>query len=337
MVDPHVHLRDWNQNDKETIYHGLSLYSSLSFDTIFDMPNTSPAITNRENALKRLRDADSAIHRLDRDIFYSIYLGLTSDSEQIKDMVDLYYSLYPRVCGLKMFCSQSTGNMGIVTLAEQEKVYSTLISTGYDGVLALHAEKEALFNKEATLHEDKRPPESESESIKDQIKLLEELGFKGKVHICHVSTKKGLEEITEAKKRNIIKITAGVTPHHALLSREEGNKYSTMNPPLRREEDRAYIFSSLLNGVVDIVESDHAPHTLLDKERGASGIPGIEGMILLIERLRENNISEELLNALFGRNALTLFGIKRETKRVPYFTPEEKTLSHFSYPYSAWF
>ena len=90
-----------------------------------------------------------------------------------------------------------------------------------------------------------------------------------------------------------------------------------MNPPLRSEEDRAFVFSSLLDGTIDWVESDHAPHTPEDKEKGASGIPGLPGMMLLLDRLRKNGADDELLKNLYGRNVISAFGLEIEDIRLP--------------------
>jgi dihydroorotase len=82
-----------------------------------------------------------------------------------------------------------------------------------------------------------------------------------------------------------------------------------MNPPLRSEEDRLAVFNSLLSGQVDWIESDHAPHTLLDKQNGASGIPGFVGTLLLIKRLREANVGEKQLKNLLGNNQNKVFNL----------------------------
>ena len=117
-----------------------------------------------------------------------------------------------------------------------------------------------------------------------------------------------------------MRITMGVTPHHALLTRhdaEDHSRYLKMNPPLRDEVDRKAVFAALMDGTADWVESDHAPHTREDKEKGASGIPGIPGMLLLLHRLREAGAGEERLKDLFGRNAMRTFGLDAEDIVLP--------------------
>ena len=112
----------------------------------------------------------------------------------------------------------------------------------------------------------------------------------------------------------------GATPHHALLSVDDAadsTRYLKMNPPLRDKSDRDAVFSALLDGTVDWAESDHAPHTLEDKEKGASGIPGLPGMLLLASKLRDAGCSEARLSDIFGGRAAAVFAIERGGQPVP--------------------
>ena len=136
MIDPHVHLRDWNQKDKETIGHGLSLYKRAGFSWVFDMPNTNPPLTSEECILKRLEEGEGIGKAY--GIRYSVYAGLTSDENQIEAMVKLQNKLFPRIIGLKLFLSNSTGNMGITTIDDQRRVIRILSECGYKGVLVVH-------------------------------------------------------------------------------------------------------------------------------------------------------------------------------------------------------
>ena len=105
-----------------------------------------------------------------------------------------------------------------------------------------------------------------------------------------------------------------------------------MNPPLRREEDRDYIFSSLLDGTIDWVESDHAPHTLADKEAGASGIPGFTGMLVLFDALKKAGCSDESLKKLFNDNAMNAFGLEAEEATLPNKIQYRISTSREEYP-----
>ena len=335
MIDPHVHLRDWNEKEKETLVHGMESGYLSGIDTFFDMPNTNPPITNRENALKRIEDgikAEEELRKRGMDVHYHLYLGLTPNKEQISEMVSLYSSLFPRIIGLKLFASHSTGNMGIIDEEEEKNVFQVLADLDYKGVVAVHAEKTSLFTTNSS-HALSRPSISEIESVRDMIEFATNAGFKGRLHIAHISTKGALELVKKAKEEGKIKITSGATPHHALFNLESENKYLKMNPPLREEEDRAFIFSSLLSGDIDWIESDHAPHTLRDKENGKCGIPGFKGTLLLIDKLRECGISEERLEKLLNTNIASTFGLENSKLSIPTDTQGREKIIGDRYPF----
>ncbi len=342
MTDPHVHLRDFNQKEKETILHGLRTAYSCGFNILLDMPNTDPSITSRTSLLKRLEKAEEDVRTVKAethcsDIYYSVYLGLTEDEEEVREMTELYREFFPSVCGLKLFASQSTGNMGIVNRSSQERIYSLLASFGYDGVLAVHAEKESLFRKYETMHSKTRPAESEIYSVSDQIESAVKAGFRGKLHIAHISTKGALNLVREARKDGEIHISCGATPHHSLLTVRNEGIFTKMNPPLREKSDRDSIIEGLFDGTVDWAESDHAPHTLSDKMKGASGIPGFEGMLRLISFLRKEGMKEERLNGLFSENAISVFALPFRGMGVPsVITDEMIEKAGREYPFSAW-
>ena len=339
MTDAHVHFRDWNQSNKETIPHGMLTGAKAGFDVFFDMPNCNPPLTDRETIEARIRkgiEAEQAIKEQGFNVHYHTYAGVTADKAQLIEVIKAYNDLFPRVCGLKMFASQSTGNMGITEEDQQREIYRTLTEENYRGVIAVHCEKESLFKVQETSHSRKRPAVSEEQSVKDQIRFAEKAGFKGTLHIAHISTCGALNAVREARERNIIRITCGATPHHILLNNQAETDIIKMNPPLRNESDRNAIWNSLFDGTIDWVESDHAPHTLEDKKNGASGLPGFEGMLQTIRKLREAEMPEERLSELFCTNALRAFGIQEQSSPIPQITERMIRDTHDAYPFSAW-
>ncbi|MBK5200533.1 MAG: dihydroorotase [Spirochaetaceae bacterium] len=319
MVDPHVHLRDWEDRNKDTIEHGIKVAIDCNFTEVFDMPNTKPPLTNRDVILDRLADAGEALINLHKSNFnYRVYAGLTKDKEQIKEVVETYFELFPMVVGLKMFAGHSTGNMGIVDIEDQEKVFKTLVEYNYDGVLAIHCEKESLmdpskFDKnDLSTQSVARPAIAEIESVSDMINLAKKTSFKGTLDIVHISTKDALELVKKTKSEiNTFRICCGATAHHALLNQSAANdkSYAKMNPPLRTEEDRIAIFNGLLDGSIDWIESDQAPHTIEDKRMGAGGIPGFSGSLLLIEALIKAGASKNRIISLVGKRVYEVFNL----------------------------
>ena len=317
MIDVHVHFRDGVQQEKETIKHGFAVAHKAGILSCFDMPNTVPPLTTKEAIMNRLEMGQKAVETINKNAIYRAYAGLTLESGQIEKMVALHRELFPRLVGFKMFAGHSTGNMGIIEKEQQQVVYEKLAQCGYRGVIAVHCEKTSLMREElfdlkmARTHSIARPPIAEVESIKDQIELIERTHFEGHLHICHISTKEGIELVKNAKARKM-RISCGATAHHALLNTESYDKLGLlvkMNPPLRDEKDRQSVFEGLLLGNVDWIESDHAPHTLKDKEGGASGIPGFAGTLLLIKALRNAGIDEKSLTSLCGGNANRVFNL----------------------------
>ena len=339
MTDAHVHFRDWNQSHKETILHGMTTGAGAGFDVFLDMPNTNPPVTDRKAVEERLAlgaSAEKELRKLGHDVHYHLYLGITPDEKQIVEMVQAYRDLFPRVCGLKMFASQSTGNMGIIGKERQLEIYRSLTELGYTGVLAVHCEKEEFFRPDETRHSDRRPSESEEASVRDQIENAENTGFRGTLHIAHISTKGALDAVREARRCGLVKITCGATPHHILLNKEAETELVKMNPPLRLESDRLAIWNALFDGTIDWIESDHAPHTMEDKQKGASGLPGFEGMLLTIKALRNAGMPESRLNGLFCTNALDAFGISVKSSPVPQVNDAMIDAARRAYPFSAW-
>ena len=340
MIDPHVHLRDWNQKDKETLVHGLGSAKKAGINHVFDMPNTDPPITSREKVLDRLSYAKEIIKENFKTMQYSVYMGITQDKDQIAEAVRTYNELFPLVIGLKLFLGHSTGNMGLITLEEQRKVMYEL--KDYTGVLVVHAEKEefcdnSLFDiKNPKTHLVARPRKAEVESIKDIIALIKEVNFKGTLHIAHLTTKEGLDIILKERENGLF-ISFGITPHHALLCIDDADDYLLkMNPPLKEKEDRDALFNYLLSDGFTFIESDHAPHTAEDKLNGASGIPGFMSNLLLIKKLRENGMSRERELDLTTYNCSKVFNLEY-SEESPVANIDKKINSLVNeYPFNAY-
>lgn len=318
MIDPHVHLRDWNQSEKETLSHGFELAWRAGIAGVFEMPNTDPPLTRREMILRRISDGDRARAALEIPIFHGIYAGITPEPEQLAEIVAAHRELFPRVVGFKLFAGHSTGNMGVVTRDEQARVWQTLADLDYRGVVAVHAETEALLRpalwdpRRPITHGAARPVEAEIHSLRQQIELALDAGFRGSIHIVHVTTPAALDIISEQRETLPFSIRGGVTPHHALLEERVAERSAVpewkVNPPLRSGRIRDGLRERVLSGAVDWIESDHAPHTWDDKQNGASGLPGIPAFRLLRDRL-QSHLPEAEVRRLSGGAVLEAFGI----------------------------
>jgi dihydroorotase len=313
FIDPHVHCRDEEQAHKETIAHALKVAERAGFTAIFDMPNVARPVTTKERVMERLELAK----RAESPVWFGAYMALTSDPDQIKGAVEAYYSM-PQVVGFKLYAGHSTGNIGITIEEQQRAIYKTLAEEKYNGVIAVHCEKESLMKNETfnplspITHAFARPSIAEVESAKDQVNFALEYGFKGTLHIAHVSVPETVGFINSVQG---LEVTCGVCPHHVLLDysimeQNDGLLYK-MNPPLRSPEERKVMLDLLMQNKITWIETDHAPHTLEEKlSKGyASGVPNLHKYPKFIRWLRARGMGEEQIKDLTFNNINKIFGL----------------------------
>jgi len=297
------------------------------------MPNTDPPLTTREAILRRIDDADAALAALRVPLFHGLYAGLTASPPQIEEAVAAWRALFPRVVGLKMYAGHSTGQMGIVEREAQVLVYATLAKLGYTGVLAVHCEKQSLLRPgdwdpgRPASHARARPPAAEVASVDDQRELALAAGFAGTLHVCHISTPWALDLLRarhrpaaqEPKPDSPLRVTCGLTPHHALLDAgmmngPEGHLLLT-NPPLRPAPMPGLMLERLCDGSIDWIETDHAPHTKEDKRQGACGLPGLPYYPRFVAGLAQAGVPTTHIDAITHEAICKTFGVKIENHR----------------------
>ncbi len=321
MIDPHVHLRDWSQSEKETMARAFTIAWRAGISALFEMPNTDPPLTTRASVIRRLSDADRSLEDLGIPLFHAMYLGLTAEEGQGEEAVRTHGELFPRVVGFKLYAGHSTGRMGVTATEAQLRVWRTLARLNYRGVVAVHAEREDLLVPGAwdpdrpETHSLARPPLAEVASVQTQLALAEAAGFRGRLHICHASVADTVTLVRAEAPGLPFGVSLGVTPHHLLLTSDLARRSDipewNVNPPLRSEENRQALRQALLRGDIDLIESDHAPHTLADKKAGASGLPGLPAYGLLVRRLMQEGggTDDRSLHALTTLAACRIFGI----------------------------
>lgn len=339
VVDCHVHLRDFNEHEKETIARGLSVARDSGVDAVFDMPNTNPPVMDMETVRDRLKLADDSGVK---GVFYGTYVGLSDDPEQIKRAVGIHESFFPRVVGFKLYAGHSVGRLGVIGVERQRKVYETLAREDYRGVLAVHAEKEEMMRPDLWNSDDPvshcyaRPEIAEIESVRDQIDLARETGFRGKLHIAHISTPEAVEFVYNASTKEGLDISCGVCPHHFIFDmnkmRGENGLLWKMNPPLRKEGTPNEMLELLREGHIDWVETDHAPHTWTDKTRECmSGVVALPWYDLFLRFLESKDFSSKEIAEVTHDAVVRRFGISipannrfRKDRRADYaFNPYE--------------
>jgi dihydroorotase len=326
MIDPHVHLRDWNQSHKETLSHGLTVAMRAGIEGLFEMPNTDPPLITSRAVRRRIEAVDS----LRAGIFHGLFLGLTAAHSQIEDMVKLHGELFPRTVGMKLYAGGARGDLAVTGRDEQMAVFEVLARADYRGVLAVHCEdKELLRNdkwdcRDPRSHCRARPPESEISSVRHIIHCARSSGFAGRLHICHISVPEAARLVSDAKKSASFLITCAVTPHHALLNEEsmisEKGLLLKVNPPLRSPAMQKEMLTLLLDGHIDFIESDHAPHRIAEKldcahpDRIPSGLPVLPFLPRFLHLLKSGGMSETRINELTVKKIEETFGFVVEKR-----------------------
>jgi dihydroorotase len=269
-LDIHVHFREPGLTAKEDFGTGSLAAVNGGVTCAFDMPNTVPHTTTVP-ALRDKRRLASAKSLVD----FGLYAGVSPG-------IDVS-SLAKEAVGFKLYMASTTGELLVPSL-DQIKTELEAISASKK-VLAVHAEDEKLRKKDAEsdLSDHLRNRSNDCET--SAIKKVKAAAKNCRLHICHVSAK---ESIAEVEK--VAGLTSEVTPHHLLLDKDSKvGAHAKVNPPLRKREDRHALFKALQSGAFDVIASDHAPHTIEEKqeefEYAPSGMPGVETMMPLMLHL----------------------------------------------------
>lgn len=322
-IDSHVHCRDEEEREKETIAYALKVGEGSGVDAIFDIGNLkNKPVISRQRVLDRFELAIAA----DSPVQYFTYIILTKDKDQIREAVETWREFFPSVIGLKMFAGHSTGDCGIVTLEEQLEVDECLVKEGFDGVKAVHCEDESLIFKDLwdvknpISHCRARPPESEYLSILQQIQNYKKVGAKYHLEVKHVTTELAVRLINE--QRPSMRISSEVCARNLLLDNRvmlgaNGIQYK-VNPPLRDEETRKKLFECFLRGEIDTLATDHSPHTYEDKiVRQFSGMPGLASWPDFTEMLIERGASWDLINETAFNRVSKIYEINIQKLNLP--------------------
>ena len=278
LVDLHVHLREPGFSAKETIATGTAAAAHGGFTTVCSMPNLAPAPDSMANLQQQL-------DIIERDAVIKVLPYATITRKRIGDELVDFAELKPYVAG---FSDDGTGvqNEEVMRQAMAEVAKN-------DAIIAAHCEVDDLL-RGGYIHDGEYAringhrgicSESEWKQVERDIELVAEAGCR--YHVCHISTKETVELIRQAKARGL-KVTCETGPHYLTMCdmdlKEEGR--FKMNPPIRSAEDRDALIAGLQDGTIDVVATDHAPHTAEEKSRGlersAMGVVGIETSFAVI-------------------------------------------------------
>ncbi|MGA9138944.1 MAG: dihydroorotase [Methanocella sp.] len=304
-IDTHVHFRDLRQGEKEDWLTGsrAAIYGGVT--TVVDMPNTDPPTVDEESF-----EVKRAVAKNRCMIDFAINGGVSGNLRRLPRLWELGVLAFGEV-----FMAHSTGGMGLDTesLREALKVIAALGATA-----SIHAEDEALHEQlkktlkndtSASVYSQMRPRESEINAVAEAVELQRET--KVAMHITHISTAKSVEMISKAG------ITCDVTPHHLMLNMGHWKRLGArakMNPPIRSDKDIAALWKAINDGSIEVLASDHAPHTADEKKlpvkEAPAGVPGVETMMpLMLKAMADGRLSLQRLIDMTSANPAMIFDI----------------------------
>lgn len=314
VIDDQVHFREPGLTHKGDIYSESRAAAAGGVTSFMEMPNTNPpAISIDELNRKFDRAAETSLTN------YSFYLGATNDN-----LDELKKADKKRVCGIKVFMGSSTGNM----LVDRHETLINIFSE-IDMLIATHSESEEIIQANITYYKslfgDELPIKyhpliRNEEACYQSSAYAVELAHKynTKLHILHLSTAKELS-LFDSKPLSAKKITGEVCVHHLWFDSSDYEKLGNRikwNPAVKSVKDKNALIEGLLNGKLDVVATDHAPHLLSEKEgsclEAASGGPLVQhSLIAMWDLVQQKKFTQELLVEKMCHAPAILFGIEK--------------------------
>ena len=309
-IDVHVHLREPGFEEKETIRTGTRAALAGGYTSIFPMPNIKP---NPDN----VKDIRAYQELIEKDALVNVYpyaaITLGSKGMEPVDFADI-----KRQTDINIFTDDGVGVQNDLVM---RTAFEEVRKQG--GIIACHTEDMTYRKAGSSVHDGARakamgwigiPSETEFVQAERDLKLAYETG--AKYHICHISAKETIEALRKYKALGC-DCSGEITCHHLLLTEDDVKDTNyKMNPPLRTKEDREALIGALLDGTVDIIANDHAPHTEAEKARDMAaapfGIVGLETSIPLIYTnfVKKGIFSLEQFQAFISTNPAKRFGLK---------------------------
>jgi dihydroorotase (multifunctional complex type) len=304
LVDAHVHLREPGHESTEDLTSGTRAALAGGVTTVLGMPNTAPPIVDGATLDKVLSAADAKAV-----CDFGFFVGATP--QNVREVPSLN-----RAVGLKMYMGSSTGTLLVEEFAGQ---YAHFKNYPAQRPLAVHAEHEPAirwFGRQGQ----RRPPLCAALDTSRALVLAENLDRR--VHICHLSTGQEIELVRDAKARGV-RVTCEVAPHHLFLTEEIEWRLGSlvkMNPPLRSATDCAALWKHLR--WVDAIASDHAPHTIEEKQGSLAdapaGVPGLETSLpLLLTAVSKGQLMLSDVVRLTCSGPAEAFGLARKGRLWP--------------------
>ncbi len=310
IIDSQAHFREPGMTHKEDIESGTRAALMGGITSIFEMPNTNPSTSTKEQFQEKLNLSQKRAH-----CHYAFFIGGGSDNfNQVGELEKL-----PHCAGIKVFLGSSFGNL----LVDDDSVFKKILQNGHRRVI-IHSEDEARMKERKHIaveaahpraHHIWRDEESALISTKKSIQFAKEMSRP--LHILHVSSS---EEMAYLKNHKDI-ATVEILPQYLTLSAPECYErlgtFAQQNPPIRDKRHLEHLWKALLDGTVDVIGSDHAPHTLEEKNKpypqSPSGVPGVQTLVpIMLDLVNQNKLSLEKFVELTTENPRRIFGAKNK-------------------------
>ena len=290
VIDSQVHLREPGNNHKEDLATGGLSAIAGGVTSVFEMPNTNPSTTSKEAFLDKIERAKGRMHT-----DHAFYIGATAENTHLLHELERL----PGCAGIKIFMGSSTGNL----LVHDDETLEKALANGRRRI-AIHAEDEQRLIERTHIAENGADPKYHPEwrdvtttltATKRIVKLSEKTGRK--IHILHISTKDEMEYLSNYKGQQI---TVEVLANHLTLSApdcyDQLGSLAQMNPPVRDKTHQDGLWKAVQNGTVDILATDHAPHTLEEKAqtypKSPSGMPGVQTLVpIMLDHINAGRLS----------------------------------------------
>jgi dihydroorotase len=314
LIDAHVHLRGQEKAYKEDFYSGTAAAAAGGITTVLDMPNNDPVTMSAETLRNRMAEAKKKVL-----VNVGFYSEFPRNVEEIAKIVE------EGAVAFKLFMTEQVGGLNIDD--DHALVEAFKIISGLKISVAVHAEDKKTLKKaedefkRANRNDIEAFLEAHSENVEVKaIKRLLSIAEQTNVHIhfCHVSTENGLKAIIDRKKSEMT-ITCEATPHHLFLSVDDLEKTGTLAltmPPVREKHHSTALWDGVKKGWVDILASDHAPHTLQEKKAKVVwdvkvGIPNLETTLpLLLTEVNRGRLSIGDVVRLMTEKPAEIFKLK---------------------------
>jgi len=311
VIDSHVHFREPGLEHKETMETGSRAAVLGGVTAVFEMPNNVPPTTGEAQLVDKMARAETAMH-----CDYAFYVGATA--ENTPDLARL--SCLPGAAGVKLFMGSSTGNL---LLAEDDQILAVLQSGARH--ISVHAEDEFRLKERFPLALPGDPATHPVWRDKECARLATErliaLARKAqkKVHVLHVTTLQELPLLAAARDLMSVETTVQHLTFVAPEAYEELGTKAQMNPPIRKPCHREALWKAVNDGLIDVLGSDHAPHTLNEKAglypATPSGMPGVQTLVpVMLNHVHQGRLSLERFSDLVSAGPARVFGLQGKGK-----------------------